>query len=320
MELGPGLSGKQIKKQIFAGHLIRIFEKMKKPTPILLVATCYFLLTTLYQDTYGQRKPRYYGAGTVSPRQPLKLQPYNLDSFYQKKAWISEKGDTLRYRLLLPENYDSSKAYPLLVFLHGAGERGVDNARQLVHGGQFFLQPQIRSRYPAIIVFPQCGENDFWSNVEVKWDDSAHQRKFSFPEAGEPTRAMGKLLGWLPDLEKDFKINRGQRYVMGLSMGGMGTFELVRRKPAYFVAAVPICGGANPKTASKIKETAFWIFHGANDDVVPYQLSEEVFLAIQDYYVHEEVRFTLYSGTGHNSWDPTFAEPDLMPWLFSHKK
>ncbi len=270
--------------------------------------------------TVNAQPNKGYAAGTQNPKPAPKYKIFNLDSFYLKKEWVSPIGDTLRYRVLLPENYNPSQSYPLLVFLHGAGERGSDNQKQLTHGAQLFLQPANRNKYPAIIVFPQCAENDYWSNVQITVDDSTKKRVFNFQEAGEPTRAMQQLLGWLPELENEYTISKGQRYIMGLSMGGMGTFELVRRKPAYFAAAIPICGGANPKTAKAIKETAFWMFHGVNDDVVPYHHSEDMFKALQEFYVRAEATLTLYSKTNHNSWDPAFAEPDLLPWLFSPKK
>ena len=105
---------------------------------------------------------------------------------------------------------------------------------------------------------------------------------------------------------------------MGLSMGGMGTFELVRRKPATFAAAVPICGGAHEATAKGLRKTAWWIFHGAKDDVVPPHYSKIMADALKKQKAN--VKFTLYPDANHNSWDPAFAEKDLLPWLFSHKR
>jgi|688.fasta_scaffold29234_3 predicted peptidase len=244
----------------------------------------------------------------------------NADSAYDKKVWISQKGDTLRYRLLLPENYDSTKMYPLVLFLHGAGERGNDNKKQLVHGSKLFLMPDVRKNYPAIVVIPQCDSLGFWSNVQIKVNDTTKKRTFEFQENGEPTKAMSLLLEWLPALEKQYPSLPQQRYVMGLSMGGMGTFELVRRKPGYFAAAIPICGGAHTKTAAAMKKTDFWIFHGQKDDVVPYELSEKIAIAFSELYDHPEVQLTLYPDANHNSWDKAFAEPELLLWLFGKKR
>ena len=105
---------------------------------------------------------------------------------------------------------------------------------------------------------------------------------------------------------------------MGLSMGGMGTFELVRRKPGVFAAAIPICGGANPATAKQLRKTTWWVFHGAKDDVVLPGFSENMVAALKK--AKANVQFTLYPNANHNSWDPAFAEPNLLRWLFAQKK
>jgi predicted peptidase len=122
----------------------------------------------------------------------------------------------------------------------------------------------------------------------------------------------------LKQLCNDFSVNKKQMYVMGLSMGGMGTIEIVRRNPKMFAAAIPICGGANAYTAKKINKTNWWIFHGAKDDVVNPAFSIQMATALKKEKAN--VKFTLYPNANHNSWDSAFAEPDLIPWLFSNKK
>jgi predicted peptidase len=234
---------------------------------------------------------------------------------YERKFMV-EDGDTLPYRILLPKNYDAAKKYPLILFLHGVGERGNNNESQLVHGSKLFLRDSIRENYPAIVVFPQCPANSYWSNVDIKVENG--KRKFNFSPDGEPTIAMKLLMELLDELEDDYKINSKQRYIGGLSMGGMGTFELVRRKPKYFVAAFPICGGANPETADKLKKINWWIFHGAKDDVVPPEASQQMVDALKAH--NANIKFTLYPNANHNSWDSAFAEKDLLPWLFSKHK
>lgn len=243
-------------------------------------------------------------------------------SFAQKEAyekhWFVDDGDTLPYRLLLPKDYDASKKYPLILFLHGSGERGDDNEAQLMHGSNLFLRDSIRSNYPAIVVFPQCSANSYWSNVNIVVDSTAKKRNFQFTTDRKPTKAMNLLIKFLDDLEHNYKINSKQRYIGGLSMGGMGTFELVRRKPKYFAAAFPICGGANPETAKKLTKVKWWVFHGAKDDVVPPINSELMVDALKKKEV--DVKFTVYPNANHNSWDSAFAEPDLLHWLFSQRK
>jgi predicted peptidase len=286
------------------------------------VLLCFAFLQAI-MPAAGQERRRLPTKRAVEAAKKNRITEYkgNIDSLYSSHEWVNAKGDTLRYRLLLPPGYDASKKWPLVLFLHGAGERGSDNAKQLVHGAKLFAA--YRDTFPAVVVFPQCPATDFWANVKIEQQlqpDSTYKRQFIFQEGGEPGKAMGLLLEWLPQLEKDYAINPAQRYVMGLSMGGMGTFEIVRRMKNYFAAAVPICGGANPATAAQIKDTPFWVFHGREDSVVPYELSEKMVAAMLAYMVHAEINLILYDGVNHNSWDNAFAEPQLLPWLFAQKK
>ena len=272
-------------------------------------------------EANAQLRRQKKGGFTYNDPNLKKAPEIDPQPYYEQKVWKADGGDSLRYRILLPENYDSTKAYPLVLFLHGAGERGSDNKKQLIHGARLFVLN--RAKFPAIVVFPQCPVNGFWSNVDIKLErgaDSTIKPAFNFKEDGNPTKALDRVLQWLPELEKTYLIKPDQRYVMGLSMGGMGAFEMVRRLPDYFAAAVPICGGANPNTADAIRKTAFWVFHGQMDDVVPFKYSENLVLALETIYAREEVIFTMYPQATHNSWDLAFAEPDLLSWLFKQKK
>jgi predicted peptidase len=235
---------------------------------------------------------------------------------YQKK-WLVQGPDTLPYRLLLPVSFDAGKKYPVVLFLHGAGERGRDNEAQLTHGARLFLNDTIRKAFPAIVVFPQCPPDQYWSNV-LRAVDSTGRRTFTFQEGGVPTRPMAMLANLLEELHRQYRIKGDQVYVMGLSMGGMGTFELARRHPDLFAAAVPICGGAHPATAGQLKRMQWWVFHGGKDDVVPLQFSETMAAALKAQGA--AVTFTVYPEAGHNSWDNAFAEPGLLPWLFAQHK
>ena len=184
-------------------------------------------------------------------------QDYTL---FAKKLFI-QKTDTLPYRILLPDNYDPQNKYPLVIFLHGSGERGNDNEKQLVHGAELFLRDSIRKKYPAIVVFPQCSANSYWSNVNIVSDEVSGKRTFQYLTNSKPTVAMNLLLNLVSDLKRKYSIQNKKIYISGLSMGGMGAFEIVRRKPNLFAAAMPICGGANPATAKNLLKTKWWIFH-----------------------------------------------------------
>lgn len=234
---------------------------------------------------------------------------------FEKHVFVHD-GDTLPYRLLLPLNYDSAKSYPLVLFLHGAGERGNDNEKQLSHGSSLFLRDSIRRDYPAIVVFPQCPVNSFWANISRKNDTARKTTSFGFDASQQPTAAMGLLLKLYEHLKSAYNVNPEKVYVGGLSMGGMGTFEIANRLPHTFAAAFAICGGGDTTTAKNMTDTGWWIFHGLKDDIVNPQLSRNMATALKR--AGAEVKLTLYPDDNHNSWDSTFGEPDLIPWLFGH--
>ena len=242
---------------------------------------------------------------------------FSQDKTLFKKHWFIQNGDTMPYRVLLPKAYDSTKLYPLIFFLHGRGESGRDNEKQLANGATLFLRDSIRERYPAIVVFPQCPANNYWSNVIAETSDSLNSRRtFYFVPNGEPTDAMRMLLSLTDHIVARYPISKRKVYVGGLSMGGMGTYELVRRKPGFFAAAFAICGGAHPATAKQLTKTNWWLFHGLKDDVVLPEFTRQMEVALKK--GGARVKASYYPNANHNSWDPAFAEPGLMQWLFAN--
>lgn len=237
----------------------------------------------------------------------------DVNLFEKKELIVAE--DTLRYRILYPENFDIEKTYPLVLFLHGAGERGNDNEKQLTHGSSLFLDQNNRTEFPAIVLMPQCATNDYWAQVDVGRSNYPVKLDFQFKKG--PTKAMGLVLHLLDDFQQENFVNKNQIYVMGLSMGGMGTYELLARKAVRFAAAIAICGAGDPKYVSNYaKKIPVWAFHGAKDNVVDPLRSMEMVSALLNEGAFP--RLTLYDFANHNSWDPAFAEPDLLPWLFSN--
>lgn len=243
------------------------------------------------------------------------LSAQSLDE-YQYKQYV--KGtDTLPYRILYPLNFNPANKYPVLFFLHGSGERGSNNTLQLTHGGNLFLKENLRKNFPAIIIFPQCPKDSYWSNVKITSNQG--KRTFNFQKDEEPTKAMKLLLQLIKEVKSEKYVDDERLYAGGLSMGGMGTFELLRRKPRYFAAAFSICGGDNVANVKKYRKVPLWVFHGAKDDVVDPALSDLVVKELKRLGA-KDVRQTIYPNANHNSWDPAFAEPELLPWLFSHEK
>lgn len=241
----------------------------------------------------------------------------NMANSQTHKAYKEEQlinhGDTLLYRVLWPQNFKITKRYPVVIFLHGAGERGNDNQKQLIHGSGLFVEN--RQEHPAIVIFPQCPTNEYWANVNVEQDQNG-ERIFHFQDGGKPTQALQNVSVLIDKFLAEPYTDQDRIYVGGLSMGGMGTFELVARRPDTFAAAFAICGGGNTDSVDKYaKKVPFWVFHGAKDDVVPPINSVKMVQALNA--AGGEVWFTLYPDANHNSWDKAFAEPELLDWLFS---
>ena len=231
------------------------------------------------------------------------------------KEYLVEGSDTLKLRVLYPNDFKKTERYPVIVFLHGAGERGNDNEKQLIHGSQLFLDSI--QKYPAIVIFPQCRENDYWSNTVI--DRTTQPITRTFPKNKEPNKGLYLVMRYLDELVKNNYINKDQMFLGGLSMGAMGTFEILSRKPEMFAAAFAICGGGNVELAENYaKNTPMWIFHGADDTVVHPKYSVDMVSAL--FKFGAKPNFNLYRKTGHNSWDAAFAEPELLSWLFSKSK
>jgi predicted peptidase len=238
---------------------------------------------------------------------------------YKRELFI-RRGDTLRYRILYPEKYTKEKAYPLVVFLHGAGERGNDNEHQLDHGGNLFLRDSLRKQFPAIVVFPQCPPDSFWNRFTIRMDTAkaaVWNRSLNTSALTTPERLV-KLL--MDSLAENGIADKKRIYLGGLSLGGFGTYDLVIHFPGYFAAAFPICGQANTKLfTERAAKVPVWIFHGALDNVIDPQPDRNLIKALQGIGA-KNARYTEYPMANHNSWDNAFAEPDLLPWLFSFKK
>ena len=229
---------------------------------------------------------------------------------YEAKEFASEDGKTLKYRIHSPTPLNRSTEYPLVIVLHGAGERGNDNTRQLVHGGKDIVAYSKKANKPAFIVFPQCLHKQQW--VNTPWGDLEH----TMPE--KPSDSMALVLQLIEKLRKDLPIDEKQILVAGLSMGGFGTWDIIQRKPDLFAAALPICGGGDTAEAANIKDIPIWVVHGANDRVVKTKRSRDMVQALKD--AGGEPIYTEYKGVAHNSWSKTFANDEVWKWFFSQKK
>jgi len=205
------------------------------------------------------------------------------------------------YLLFLPKDYEtkSGKHWPLILFLHGAGERGNDVRKVAIHGPPNYVTKH--PDFPFIVVSPQCPEGEHWSN--------------------------DILLGLLDEMIRRYAVDTRRIYLTGLSMGGYGSWDLGMSYPEKFAALVPICGGGQMITLlltsrskpRELKSLPVWAFHGAKDPVVPVEETERMVDALKKVGA-KEVKLTIYPQAGHNSWTETYENPQLYEWLLQHER
>lgn len=220
-------------------------------------------------------------------------------------------GDTLNYRLLFPD-YDTFRKYPLVVFLHGAGERGNDNEAQLKWGVTNFATDEAMSHHPAFVLAPQCPEKMQWSNTTP----SANGTDLRL--SAEPSKPMSLVISLVHELIRQNRIDTNRIFITGLSMGGYGTFDAIMRYPGLFAAAVPVCGGGDTSKASLIAHIPIWMFHGADDTVVSPEFSINMTRAL--FHAGARPGFTLYPGVGHFAWLAAYSDQQMIEWMFSQHK
>ena len=229
---------------------------------------------------------------------------------YEARVFTAPDGAKLGYRLLAPQNYDKAQKYPLVVFLHGAGERGDDNAAQLKHGAPVFAKPENREKYPAFVFAPQCPKDQTWSAVKGWTDAESFQ--------SEPKPAMKLVLGAIDALAKEVSIDPDRLYITGLSMGGYCTWDLLSRIPERIAAALPVCGGGDATKIPVAKGVAVWAFHGMQDPVVPVARSREMIAALTA--AGGAPLFSEYPYVKHDSWNLAYGEPELLAWMFAQRR
>ena len=202
----------------------------------------------------------------------------------------------LKYLIYLPKDY-LTKKYPLVLFLHGAGERGTNLKDIEIHG----LPKLVRNgkKFPFIIIAPQCPLNLWWSDPL-------------------PVDLLSKLVN---DIVMKYGIHKNNVFCTGLSMGGYGTLALSIKNPKLFSAIIPICGGMDIKNFFDIlnlKDLPIWLFHGDKDEVIPLENSQSIYKVLKP--VNKNIKLTVYKGVDHNSWDRAYDDNELYKWMLSHKE
>ncbi len=231
--------------------------------------------------------PRIAYADEPSTNAPAATATASLETAHALERDVKVR---LQYLLYLPKDYDKKEAWPLMLFLHGAGERG-DNLDLVKKHGPPKLIEEGKS-FPFVVVSPQCPENQWWEPVA--------------------------LTALLDETVEKYKIDKDRIYVTGLSMGGFGTWSLAAYAPKRFAAIVPICGGGEAIAARYLPHVPTWVFHGAKDPVVPLSRSEAMVDALKQ--AGGNVKFTVYPNAGHDAWTETYANPKLYDWLLEQKR
>lgn len=219
-----------------------------------------------------------------------------------------EGNDTLPYRLYRSEKADTiTEVLPLVVFLHGAGERGNDNVLQLTHCVRYFLNDTVTSRYPFLLMAPQCPQGKRWVNTD--WSLPKHQME------SKPTAEMRGVLTIIDSLIESGTVDSTKVYICGLSMGGFGVWDALQRQPKRFAAAIAICGGGDPAYATALKDIPIYIFHGMRDEIVTPLRSIQMYNALTHAGSHKAI-LVAYPELAHGCWDKAFSTPGIFKWLF----
>jgi predicted peptidase len=228
------------------------------------------------------------------------------DSGFQPRTFKNASNESLPYRLFIPLRYEKAKHYPLVLALHGGAGRGTDNLKQISAGNYFgshvWTTAAAQANSPCFVLAPQCPEEQMWTSIEKV----------------RPSRPLDLAVELLDEINRSFSVDQNRIYVTGQSMGGFATWALIAAHPNRFAAAVPICGGGDESQATKLTKTPVWAFHGSEDQSVSITRSRTMIEAIKR--AGGNPKFTEYEHSGHVIWERVFAEPELLPWVFSQKR
>jgi predicted peptidase len=269
---------------------------------------------------YGLLQSRSGSEQRQAPIDALKRLAPSLARAFAPHVYVSPNGERMPYRLFTPAHLEPGRTYPLVVFLHGAGGSGTDNAKQLEGGNVFgafvWTLPENQAGHPAFVLAPQSNWN---------WPCTIFDPKDPPKKAADiklcPPGALGigarlafdvidSLLGSLP-------IDRARIYLTGHSMGGAGTWHMIAQRPGFFAAAVPVCGRGHPETAPLVKDVQIWNFHGVLDDVEPVASSRLMIDALRK--AGAQPRHTEYPDLGHSAFAWAYTEPALVEWLYAQR-
>ena len=231
---------------------------------------------------------------------------------YKKREFKNPAEQTLQYLWYLPSDVEENETIPILLFLHGAGERGYDKQKTLVYGAKDFLSDKLQSLQKCAVLIPQCPNDQQWVNVPWTYDEH------TLP--AEPSTALKLVSQLLNELCETYPIDENRIYLTGLSMGGFGAWDLVSRTPNRFAAVIPICGGgdAHATVVEKFEHVPVWVFHGDADQTVKVKRSRDMVRALRT--AGGKPEYTEYPNVDHDSWTNTYANPQIYQWLLAQRR
>ncbi len=228
----------------------------------------------------------------------------------EAREWKAPGGSVVKYRWSAPINPEPGKTYPLVLFLHGSGERGSDNTAQLRHGVMPILKAAENLGQPCFLIAPQCPEDRWWSPIDPEG------KRLS--AAGRPNEMLDPIIALINDTLSKYPVDPDRLYVTGISMGGFGVWDLLGRMPGKIAAAVPICGGGDPSLAARFKDVPIHAFHGELDSAVPVAATREMIAALEK--AGGKPKVTIYPGVDHVCWVQVYDDPELYRWIFAQRK
>jgi predicted peptidase len=228
----------------------------------------------------------------------------------EAREWKAPDGTLIKFRWSIPEKTEPGKTYPLVLFLHGSGERGSDNKSHIRHSVMRIIQGGEKLNEPCFLIAPQCPEDEWWAPFDSK---------FTFlSDASKPNKLLDAIIVLTDEIMADNAIDRKRFYVTGLSMGGFATWDLLGRIPEKIAAAVPICGGGDPSLAVKFKDVPIFAFHGDMDSEVPVAATREMIAALER--AGGKPKVTYYPGLGHVCWHDVYKDPETLRWMFAQRR
>lgn len=227
----------------------------------------------------------------------------------EAREWKAADGTVVRYRWSAPATLEPGKTYPLVLFLHGAGERGDDNKAQLKHGVLPIIEGAEKLGDACFLIAPQCPAGRWWSPID--------RVTMQLADAAKPNPLLEAVLALVDETRKTQPIDPKRLYVTGISMGGYATWDLLGRVPNKITAAIPICGGGDPALVVKFKTVPLWAFHGDADPMVPVSATETMVTALRN--AGGIPKLTIYPDIEHDSWTRTYSDPEVIRWLFAQR-